>query len=114
ALDLPVGEVRASGGGGKSPLWRQMQADVFGREVVTVNASEGPAFGAALLAGVGTGIWSSVPEACDATIAGTSRTPPDAAPPAVARRSPRVSPGPRHSPLRGDVSARLASLFPKL
>jgi xylulokinase len=82
-----------------------MQADVFGREVVTVNASEGPAFGAALLAGVGTGVWSSVPEACDATIAVTSRTPPDRARQAIYDRQ---------YPLYRDVYARLASLFPKL
>src|SRR5262252_6203559 len=105
ALELPVGEVRASGGGGKSPLWRQMQADVFGREVVTVNASEGPAFGAALLAGVSTGLWSSVPEACDATIAVTSRTAPDGGRQAVYERQ---------YPLFRDVYARLSSLFPKL
>jgi xylulokinase len=104
-LKLPVDEVRASGGGGKSAVWRQMQADVFGREVVTVNASEGPAFGAALLAGVGTGVWSSVPEACDATITITSRTQPDRASQAVYDRQ---------YPLYGDVYARLASLFPKL
>lgn len=67
-LGVPVGEVRASGGGGKSPLWRQMQADVFGTEIQTVNSSEGPALGVALLAGVGTGVYKSVPEACDATI----------------------------------------------
>ena len=105
AMDLPVGEVRASGGGGKSAFWRQMQADVFGREVVTVNAAEGPAYGAALLAGVGTGAWASVPEACDATIAVTSRSQPDAA---------RQAAYDRQYPLYRDVYARLATLFPKL
>jgi xylulokinase len=104
-LDLPVGEVRASGGGGKSELWRQMQADVFGREVVTVNAAEGPAFGAALLAGVGTGVWASVPEACDATIAVTSRSAPHAA---------RQATYDHQYPLYRDVYVRLATLFPKL
>jgi xylulokinase len=104
-MKLPVGEVRASGGGGKSALWRAMQADVFGGEVVTVNASEGPAFGAALLAGVGTGAWASVPQACDATIAVTSRTAPDAARSAVYQRM---------YPLYREAYSRLASLFPKL
>ena len=67
-LGVDVGQVRASGGGGKSPLWRQMQADVFGSEICTINASEGPAFGVAILAGVGSGVYKSVPEACEATI----------------------------------------------
>lgn len=67
-LGVDVSQVRASGGGGKSPLWRQMQADVFGSEICTINASEGPAFGVAILAGVGSGVYKSVPEACEATI----------------------------------------------
>ncbi len=67
-MGLSIEEVRASGGGGKSPLWRQMQADMFGTDIQTINSSEGPALGVALLAGVGTGVYSSVPEACDATI----------------------------------------------
>ena len=72
-MGVEINEVRASGGGGKSKLWRQMQADVFGSEITTVNSSEGPALGVALLAGVGTGVFSSVPEACDATIKVKSR-----------------------------------------
>lgn len=67
-MGLSVSEVRASGGGGKSPLWRQMQADMFRSDISTTNSSEGPALGVALLAGVGAGIYKSVPEACDATI----------------------------------------------
>jgi xylulokinase len=61
-------EVRASGGGGRSTLWRQMQADLFGCAVNTVNSSEGPALGVALLAGVGTGVYGSVQQACEAVI----------------------------------------------
>jgi len=57
--------VRASGGGGKSKLWRQMQADVFGTDVYTVTSSEGPALGVALLAGVGAGIYKDIQEACN-------------------------------------------------
>ena len=49
-MGVPVRQVRASGGGGRSPLWRQIQADVFDRELVTINAGEGSAYGAALLA----------------------------------------------------------------
>lgn len=67
-MDVPIREVRASGGGARSPLWRQIQADVTGRTHVTINVDEGPAFGVALLAGVGTGVWTSVAEACRATI----------------------------------------------
>lgn len=77
-MGVPVGQVRASGGGGKSPFWRQMQADVFDREVATIGVSEGPAYGAALLAGVGSGAWSSVPEACDAVIRVADRRTPEA------------------------------------
>lgn len=67
-MGIDVTEVRASGGGGKSKLWRQMQADLFGAEVVTINSSEGPALGVALLAGVGAGVYSSVQEACETVI----------------------------------------------
>lgn len=67
-MGIDASEVRASGGGGKSKLWRQMQADMFGCDINTINASEGPALGVALLAGVGAGIYSSVPEACEAAI----------------------------------------------
>ncbi|MCX7841456.1 MAG: xylulokinase [Clostridia bacterium] len=67
-MGVDVTEVRASGGGGKSKLWRQMQADVFGTEITTINSSEGPALGVALLAGVGAGVYDSVPQACEAVI----------------------------------------------
>ncbi|WP_094546053.1 xylulokinase [Petroclostridium xylanilyticum] len=67
-MGIEVNEVRASGGGGKSKLWKQMQADMFNADIVTINSSEGPALGVALLAGVGAGIYSSVPEACEAAI----------------------------------------------
>lgn len=76
-MSVPIEQVRASGGGARSALWRQIQADVYNTEMVTINATEGPAYGVALLAGVGTGVWSSVPEACDATIKITGRTAPD-------------------------------------
>jgi xylulokinase len=63
-----VNQVRVSGGGAKSPLWRQILADVMNCELVTVNVTDGASYGAALLAGVGAGLWSSVPEACKATV----------------------------------------------
>lgn len=67
-MGIPVNEVRASGGGGKSKLWRQIQADVFGTPICTVSSSEGPALGVALLAGVGAGVYKNVPEACEAAV----------------------------------------------
>jgi xylulokinase len=67
-LGVPVRQVRVTGGGSKSPLWRELQANVFGRQVVTVNAEEGPAYGAALLAAVGAGAFDDIGQACDATI----------------------------------------------
>ncbi|WP_165245830.1 xylulokinase [Paludisphaera soli] len=67
-MNVAIEQIRVSGGGARNALWRQIQADVYGADVHTINASEGPAFGVALLAQVGTGGFSSVPEACDATI----------------------------------------------
>lgn len=75
-MGITASEVRASGGGGKSKLWRQMQADMFGCNINTINSSEGGALGVAILAGVGAGIYSSVPEACDMAISVTSSMPP--------------------------------------
>ena len=72
-----VSQVRIAGGGAKSALWRKIVASVLGVEIVTVNSTEGAAFGAALLAGVGDGAWSSVDAACDAAIAITGRDAPD-------------------------------------
>lgn len=72
-----IEQVRISGGGARSATWRQIMANVLGAELVTVNTTEGAAFGAALLAGVGAGLYASVPEACQATIQITGRTRPD-------------------------------------
>ncbi|MGD9721348.1 MAG: xylulokinase [Pirellulales bacterium] len=77
-LGVPVRQIRASGGGSKSPLWRQIQADVFGQKVVTINAEEGPAYGVALLAAVGAGAFKNVEEACAATIRVVKETRPNA------------------------------------
>ncbi|MFN2272272.1 MAG: xylulokinase [Anaerolineae bacterium] len=76
ALGLSIEQVRASGGGARSPLWRQILADVFDAEIVTVNVTEGAAYGAALLAGVGAGIYPSVNAACEAAIQLTGQTEP--------------------------------------
>ncbi|MDR0287689.1 MAG: xylulokinase [Clostridiales bacterium] len=70
-------ETRASGGGGRSFLWRQMQADMFDTDIVTINSSEGGALGVALLAGVGTGIYKNIQEACETVIKTVGRTKPN-------------------------------------
>jgi xylulokinase len=70
-------QIRASGGGTKSALWQQILASVLNYELVTVNTSEGAAFGAALLAGVGAGAWPDVFSACHQTIRVTGRTLPN-------------------------------------
>ncbi len=63
-LDLPVGQIRATGGGARSALWRELQADVYGVPIHRTTADEGPAYGAALLAGVVAGVYSDVEAAC--------------------------------------------------
>jgi xylulokinase len=78
-LGVTAQQVRASGGGARSALWRQIQADVYRSDLVTINVDEGPAFGAAILAGVGTGVYGSVEEACDASIRVVSELRPDTA-----------------------------------
>jgi len=78
-MGVPVSEIRLSGGGARSEFWATMQASVYGQETVVTNAAEGPAYGVALLAGVGSGVWGSVEEACEATIRVTRRFRPDEA-----------------------------------
>ena len=72
-----IRQVRISGGGARSRLWRQILSDIMDTELVTVNATEGAAFGAALLAGVSAGQWDSVEESCEATIRVEERTQPE-------------------------------------
>jgi len=67
-MKIAVNRIRLGGGGARSSLWRQIQADVYGHEVEIVEAEEGAAYGAAILAGVGAGIWKSVDEACSAVV----------------------------------------------
>ncbi len=67
-MNINVTDMMACGGGGSSPLWRQMLADLYACPVKTTQNKEGPALGVALLAAVGAGIYSSVPEACKAVI----------------------------------------------
>ncbi len=70
-LGLHITQVRVSGGGAKSLLWRQILADVFNTEIVTVNSTEGAAYGASLLAGVGAGVFADVDAACATAVSTT-------------------------------------------
>lgn len=76
-MGVPVESIRLGGGGARSKVWRQIQADVYGREVELVEADEGAAYGAALLAGVGGGAWATVDEACATAVRVRERTQPD-------------------------------------
>src|SRR5207302_1619728 len=67
-MNVPVDRIRLGGGGARSALWRQIQADVYQHAVERVQTEEGAAYGAAILAGVGAGNWRSVEEACDAIV----------------------------------------------
>jgi xylulokinase len=76
-LGVPIHQIRATGGGAKSALWRQLQADIYDGEVVTLAAEEGPAYGAALLAGVGAGVFTDVHDAVARCVRVTGSTQPD-------------------------------------
>jgi xylulokinase len=75
-IHVPVERIRLGGGGARSPLWQQIQADVYAHEVEILKAEEGAAYGAAILAGVGSGCWKNVDEACDATVSVAKRVSP--------------------------------------
>jgi xylulokinase len=94
-MEVAISEVRVSGGGSRSAFWRQLQADIYGAPVVVTNASEGPAYGVALLAGVGTGVWSSVEEACRRCI----------------KRAERVNPSKKAARAYGPVYATYRKLY---
>jgi xylulokinase len=100
-----ISQVRVSGGGAKSPFWRQILADVFGCELVTVNTTEGAAYGAALLAAVGAGNFSSVESACETAVQVTGSTLPDPQ---------RVAAYEQIYPLYRDLYPALTSTFKKL
>src|SRR5438045_8991298 len=67
-MNVPVKNIRLGGGGARAPLWQQIQADVYGHEVEIVEAEEGAAYGAAILAGVGAKLWLTVDAACNAVV----------------------------------------------
>jgi xylulokinase len=98
SLRLPIEEVRLIGGGARSPLWRQIVADVFGSPILGLEAEEGAAYGAALLAGVGAGMWKDVPEACRVAV----------------RTAGRVEPQPEAALFYDELYARYRELYPKL
>ncbi|MFQ5795670.1 MAG: xylulokinase [Candidatus Bipolaricaulia bacterium] len=98
ALGVQIEQVRITGGGARSPLWRQIQADVFNTEVVTTGTDEGPAFGAALLAGVGTGVYRDVAEAVQETV----------------KLADRIEPIPKHVRIYDALYPVYRSLYPAL
>lgn len=85
-MNVPVKNVRLGGGGARSELWRQIQAEVYGYEVEILTAEEGAAYGGALLAGVGAKWWNSVEQACDAVVKVQKRVSPEASAVDVMRR----------------------------
>ena len=93
-----IPEVRAIGGGARSPLWRQMQADVFGTPVLSLGDATGPAYGAAIMAAVGVGLFDSIEQAADEWVSVTRTTEPDA----------------RSVPLYDELYERYRALYPSL
>jgi xylulokinase len=79
ALGIPVSGIRLGGGGARGPLWRQIQAGVYGHAVEVLTAEEGGAFGAALMAGVGAGAWADLDAACAQGITVAERIEPEPA-----------------------------------
>jgi len=84
-MGVPTTQIRLGGGGARSALWRQIQADVYGHEVEVLEAEEGAAYGAALLAGVGVGQWATVDEACASVVRVAAKVRPVAASAATLR-----------------------------
>jgi len=97
-MNIPLCQIRSSGGGSKSVLWQQMQADIFETEICRVKSSEGPAHGVALLAGVGTGAYSSLAEACEHTV----------------KTAPPLRPNPAVLPLYRELYDLYTRLYPDL
>ncbi|MEJ5298213.1 MAG: xylulokinase [Armatimonadota bacterium] len=98
SIGVDATQVRVMGGGARSAVWRRILTDIVGRAHVTLNVDEGPAFGVALLAGVSQGAWSSVQEACRATLA------------TVERDEPRADAVERYAPLHAFYSSLYAAL----
>jgi xylulokinase len=104
-MNIPVREARGTGGGAKSALWRSMQADIYQCPLTVTNSEEGGAFGAAILAGVGGGVWPGVEAACRKTIRNVQITRPNAKRAAVYARHAAV-----FDKLYHDLKARFAEI----
>jgi xylulokinase len=104
-MGCAISQVRASGGGARSDFWQHLQADVYQQPIVLTNASEGPAYGVALLAGVGTGVWTSVEEACRASIKSVKKVTPNKKLAAIYDRHYRV-----YDKLYGDLKERFKEM----
>ena len=89
-IGVPVRKIRLGGGGARSPLWRQIQADVYGSAVEILAAEEGAAFGAAILAGVGAKVWPSIDQACDSVVRVAAGIEPEPEASALMQRNYRV------------------------
>ncbi len=76
-MNIPMTQIRATGGGARSRFWRQLQADIYRQPIISTNAAEGPAYGAAILAGIGARVWNSVEEACQCSIRQINRSTPN-------------------------------------
>ena len=105
SMGIRPAQVRATGGGARSDFWRQLQADVYRAPLVLTNAAEGPAYGAALLAGVGVGAWSTVEQACQSSIRGVTTVRPNKRAAAVYDRGYAV-----YEKLYGDLKDRFAEM----
>jgi xylulokinase len=97
-MGVPAESVRLSGGGAASPFWRQMLADVFGKRAVILETQEGSAYGAALLAMVGTGAFGSIRGLCREAI----------------REVESIEPEPREATKYAECHRRYQSLYPAL
>jgi xylulokinase len=98
ALGTAVDEVRATGGGARSPLWLQLQADVYGCPIRRTSVDEGPAYGAALLAGVASGVFTDI----------------EAATSSIRVRDSITEPDPKRARRYDELYATFASLYPAL
>lgn len=97
-MGIPVSNIRLGGGGARSRFWRRVQSDVYGRTVQILKVEEGPAYGAAILAGVGAGVWPSVEAACES----------------VVRIAECVEPDPEHVAILSAQYARYRRIYPAM
>jgi xylulokinase len=97
-IGVPIESIRLGGGGARSALWQQIQADIYGMPVELIEADEGGAYGAALLAGVGTSTWPSVEQACETAV----------------RVAKRVEPNPKSAALMNQQYREYRKLYPAL